>query len=380
MVRRHDADPVRSARTVASASTPAWQSSGVGVLGRGVADPGRVADEQHRRRRRRRRPGSRRRGRRRSAAPARRRAGRRAGPAAPPWKTTSGVQDSTTASVPAAAATSATTARTSASSAPRASSQARTRDGIALVPLGCTSTRPIVATVPCSVGCLAGAQHRRGQPEHRVVAVHEPGGAGVVGLAGQVEPPPAVRPDAVGDPDRRAAVHQVHALLDVQLDAACRRGAASRRPGRGGPGRARRRASPRPASCRRASARPRAWSGSSAPVSSREPAQAMPNRAPSSSVKLTTASGRAGTCPRSRSRSTAANPPTTPSGPSNAPPSGTESRWLPVTTPGPSASGSPHHAHWLPLRSTTRSSPRRAASAANHSRQARSAGAQACRR
>ena len=65
--------------------------------------------------------------------------------------------------------------------------------------------------------------------------------------------------------------------------------------------------------------------------------------------------------PRARSRSTAASAEATPSGPSNAPPSGTESRWLPVTTPGRTgrhASGSPHHAHWLPQRSVVTSRPR----------------------
>ena len=48
--------------------------------------------------------------------------------------------------------------------------------------------------------------------------------------------------------------------------------------------------------------------------------------APSSSLNAATASGRTGRLPRSRSRSIAANAVTTPSGPSKAPPSGTESR------------------------------------------------------
>ncbi|SLJ79541.1 Uncharacterised protein [Mycobacteroides abscessus subsp. abscessus] len=47
-----------------------------------------------------------------------------------------------------------------------------------------------------------------------------------------------------------------------------------------------------------------------------DPTQATPNRAPSSSENAVTATGRVGTVPRSRSRSTAANAETTPSGPS----------------------------------------------------------------
>ncbi len=56
--------------------------------------------------------------------------------------------------------------------------------------------------------------------------------------------------------------------------------------------------------------------GSTAPVSSREPRQATPNREPSSSVKTATPSGRTGTAPCSRSWSIASSPLTTPSGPS----------------------------------------------------------------
>ena len=111
-----------------------------------------------------------------------------------------------------------TTARTSASSAPRASSQARTRDGIALVPLGAHGHPADGGDRAAGGGRLAGGQHGGGQPEHRVVAVHQPGGAGVVGLAVEVQPPPAVRPDAVGDADGGARVDQAAALLDVQLD------------------------------------------------------------------------------------------------------------------------------------------------------------------
>ena len=107
---------------------------------------------------------------------------------------------------------------------------------------------------------------------------------------------------------------------------------------------------------------PRARSAPRAPVMTRDPAQATPNLAPSSSAKFTTPTGRDGAKPSCRSWSTAARAPTTPSGPSKAPPSGTESRCEPMTTPGSpaatAASGSPHQAHWLPIRSVVRSSPR----------------------
>ena len=75
-----------------------------------------------------------------------------------------------------------------------------------------------------------------------------------------------------------------------------------------------------------ASASARAVAGSMAPASSRLPRQATPNRAPSSSLNAAIPSGRTGRRPRSRSWSTAANAETMPSGPSKAPPSGTESR------------------------------------------------------
>ena len=105
--------------------------------------------------------------------------------------------------------TAATTDRT-ARPRPRRARPARPAPatGTALVPLGCTSTRPTVATAPRSAAASRAREHGRGEPEHRVVAVGQPGGAGVVGLAGQVEAPPAVRPDAVGDADRGGPVDQ----------------------------------------------------------------------------------------------------------------------------------------------------------------------------
>ena len=70
----------------------------------------------------------------------------------------------------------------------------------------------------------------------------------------------------------------------------------------------------------------------------------------------------------------AANPDTTPSGPSNAPPSGTESRWLPVTTAGcPSVPGGSHQAHRFPFLSVSARSPRSPAAARNQDRHSWSA-------
>ena len=98
------------------------------------------------------------------------------------------------------------------------------------------------------------------------------------------------------------------------------------------------------------SRRPSARSDARAPVITREPAQATPNRAPSSSQKFDDAEGPLRLEAVVAQRSSAAKALTTPSGPSYAPPSGTLSRCEPVTTPGV-VSGSPHHAHWLPIRS-----------------------------
>ena len=126
-----------------------------------------------------------------------------------------------------------------------------------------------------------------------------------------------------------------------------------------------------------ASASARAASGRRAPQVSRLPTQATPKRAPSSSEKKATATGRRGERERARSSSTARKPETTPKGPSNAPPLGTLSRWLPVATaPGP---GPPHQAHMLPLPSCSTTMRRAAASPRNHWRSSASAPLQANR-
>ena len=197
-------------------------------------------------------------------------------------------------------ATASTSASSVAASAARASSQAVTRDGIALVALG-SHARPgrRWRARRRSRASLLAASTVNGEGQHRVAPVGHPGGAGVVGLAGEVEPPPAVRPDRAGHrrparPGRPSAA----ALLDVQLDE--RADPAQQRPGRGPsrPGRRRRRqrlGERHPVAVAQRAARGPA---SSAPVSSREPEAGTPNRAPSSSAKAATASGRAGVTPR----------------------------------------------------------------------------------
>lgn len=67
-------------------------------------------------------------------------------------------------------------------------------------------------------GLPAGGEHGLGVRQHGVAPVHEAGGAGVVGLAPEVEPPAAVRPDGAGDADPVAGEVERPSLLDVQLD------------------------------------------------------------------------------------------------------------------------------------------------------------------
>ncbi len=71
-----------------------------------------------------------------------------------------------------------------------------------------------------------------------------------------------------------------------------------------------------PASSRSANALP----GAIAPLTSREPMQATPKRAPSSSVKFANAIGRGGRQPDACNSATAASADATPSGPSSGPP------------------------------------------------------------
>ena len=140
-----------------------------------------------------------------------------------------------------------------------------------------------------------------------------------------------MRPDSLGDADGGAEARQRAALLDMQLDIRPDAGSSSS----SGPSASGSRPAARIASTRLIPSWSRsslAAAGSTAPVSSRLPRHATPNLAPSSSMNAATAIGRAGWNPAPRRSLIAANADTTPSGPSNAPPSGTESRWLPVTT------------------------------------------------
>ena len=98
----------------------------------------------------------------------------------------------------------------------------------------------------------------------------------MVGLAGEVEAVAPVRPDLAGHPDRRAAVDQVAALLDVQLDER-----PDARPAAPGPPPSTTSSSATPSRSRSAA---RLRPTSIAPVASREPRQASPNRDPSSST------------------------------------------------------------------------------------------------
>jgi hypothetical protein len=67
-------------------------------------------------------------------------------------------------------------------------------------------------------GLLVGRERGHGVGQHRVAPVLHAGGAGVVGLARELEAPPSVRPDPAGQSDGHVAVDEVAALLDVELD------------------------------------------------------------------------------------------------------------------------------------------------------------------
>ena len=230
----------------------------------------------------------------------------------------------------AAPSRSATTRRTASSSAPRASSQPVTRLAMALTPPGSTRTLPTVATQPCRVGGRAGGEDERRRAEHGVLAVVEPGGAGVVGLAGDVEPPAAVRPDVAADPHGGPAWSRSTSARPCSTCSSTKAPTRRKRLVVGGRAVAGSRPAARIASAivvPSASRSARARSAGSAPVITREPAQATPNRAPSSSPKLATPSGTPRREPAVAQRVDGGEgADTTPSGPSNAPPSGTESR------------------------------------------------------
>ncbi len=174
--------------------------------------------------------------------------------------------------------------------APRASSQTVTADGIALTPFGSTRTLPQVATAPCRSAAARASCTTRREREHRVVA----GRPGALCRRGSPRRPGRGASGRAARwtrrrPPARSEVDQPAPLLDVQFDERRRCGAASRRRAptcvRVVPGALHRLGERRRR--RRRAARARA-PAVIAPVSSREPVQAMPKRAPSSSAKLTT--------------------------------------------------------------------------------------------
>ena len=268
-----------------------------GVLGGGVRDPGRVADEQHRGRHVR-GEHARRRARRRWAGPARRRA------ASASRSRSAGVERGlrrrpTRRSArprcrrgrPARRPASRPPSTSSSSvdcSAARASSQARHRGrdrvgGVGLdrdpadggVRAGAAGP-PCWRPAPCSAKVSIGSRRSAIRvvpawlPSPVKSSRHRP--------CGQI---------ALATPTGASSVDQRAALLDVQLD----EGADA---GRAGPGPAPPAGRRRPcASAKRdpvaVAQRRRAVAGSIAPVSSREPRQATPNRAPSSSANAATA-------------------------------------------------------------------------------------------
>ena len=120
---------------------------------------------------------------------------------------------------------------------------------------------------PVPGGRTARGQDRGGGRQHRVAAVAEPGGPGVVGAPGERQPPPAVRPDPLRHPDRGVQVRERAALLDVQFHVRADAREQRRGPGRARQGRARRRSSPRRTWCRRRRSAPGPW-----PARSRRPA------------------------------------------------------------------------------------------------------------
>ena len=162
----------------------------------------------------------------------------------------------------------------------------------------------------------------------------------MVGLAGDLEAVAAVRPDPARDARPHAPGRRGH---DPARRGAPRSTRCARSPTRAGDPRPR---GPPPPSPPREVRRPgRAGRGPATRRSPRWPA-ATPGRpartaTPPPRRTPTPRSAAPAGSPRSRSRSTAASADTTPSGPSYAPPSSTESRCDPVTTPRPGRRGVP---------------------------------------
>jgi hypothetical protein len=67
--------------------------------------------------------------------------------------------------------------------------------------LGVTRILPNVATAPCAAARVRACVDGGGEGQHRIAAIRESGGAGVVGRTAEGEPPAAVRPDGRRDND-----------------------------------------------------------------------------------------------------------------------------------------------------------------------------------
>ena len=238
-------------------------------------------------------------------------------------------------------------------------------------------TLPTVATHPGPTAYDRGGVDDVGEAEHGVAAVLDAGGAGVVGLAGDVDAPAAVRPDVGADGDGAGRVGEVVAAVGASARALpCSTCSSTKRPMRRTASSSRPRVSgsrpaPRHASAIEtpsASVSARARSASRAPVMMREPAQATPKRAPSSSTKLTTPSGTSGSTPRLAQRVDGREGADDPERAVEGAAVGHGVEVRADDDARASCRGHPTSAHWLPARSSTRSSPRAAHSPANHSR------------
>ena len=298
----------------------------------------------------------------------------------PGWKSTTGDTDSavTTTPVPSREDRSdawrviaASNDSSASPEAARASSHAVTRDGTALVPFGSTVTRPNVARAPASRACLFAASaviaYDSIGSRRSVISVvpawfaspvnsnrYRP--CGQIELATPTGAPPSTSPRPCSTCSSTKVV-----IRSTNGDGPTAEGSA-----------------PHSRSAERSvvpdrSVSDRARSAGNAPTATRDPRQGIPNRDPSSSTKAPTPIGTRGPNPAARSRSTATSADTTPSGPSKAPPSITESRWLPVTTPGPSG---PHQATWLPIPSVSIRRPRERHWSVNQAVASRSDGVQ----
>ena len=259
------------------------------------------------------------------------------------------------------------------SSGARASSQARTDELTPLAPPGSAMTLPNVASAPSSAAAWRAAS--------TVLAY---GSIGSFRSASRAVPAWSGRP---AKSKRHRPCGQIPSATPIAAPSGARARPCSTCSSTNAPNRASRsssgpiRLASQPAAVIAAasvtpssSPRARAAPGSMAPVIRRLPRQGTRKRAPSSSVKTAIATGRSGLKFLAFSSATAASADATPSAPSYPPPSGTESRWLPVTTA--SSRAAPHQAHRLPLRSCSAVRPSPSAWRVNQARHSASAGVQ----